>query len=166
MTAGLDGYAYDDLAITSSYLFWTESVTGDVWRYALGAGTKSLVATGQGTPYRLAVDSTNVYWLTGNNLGTTSQTFNVAWTSQTLPSPPMSTPTGMGEAFGLATDGTSLFIPALIGGKYEMIAVKIATGMQSLVADTDLSLDVRVGGGALFWFDDADTTIYGLRLPD
>ncbi len=158
---GAAGSLYDDIAVTPNYLFWTESINGNVMRYALANGAKTAVATGQGSPYRLAVDATNVYWASAGP----NSTFTVSWTSQAAPAAPTVIPAISGWPLGLAADGTNVYFAALTSGVYELAYVGIGGGTPTqLASGGDGLFGVVVGGGAMFWFDDGDSTIHGRRL--
>jgi hypothetical protein len=159
---GLPGSLYDDVALTPDFLFWTESVNGNVMRYTLANGAVTAIAMGQGAPFRLALDATNVYWVSAGS----NETFTIGWTSQTEPAPGTVIPTTSGAALGLASDGTNVYFSTLTSGAYALDYVGIGGGTPTQLESGGAGLfGVVVGGGAMFWFNAGNNTIYGKRLP-
>jgi len=44
-------------------VYWGDTSNGTVYRVPIGGGTPVPIVTGAGSPYRMAVDSQNLYWV-------------------------------------------------------------------------------------------------------
>jgi hypothetical protein len=50
------------VAVDADYVFWIETVSGQVMKMPKGGGAESVIASGLTTPNYLAVHGGNVYW--------------------------------------------------------------------------------------------------------
>ncbi|HEY3816159.1 MAG TPA: hypothetical protein VGL81_03255 [Polyangiaceae bacterium] len=146
------------------YLFSTDSTHGTVSRFAIANSGLSSAATGQSLPFRLALDSTYVYWATSDAI---NGDFTIARTPQASPSSAQTVVSGSGTLRGMATDGTFVYYSA--GGTAVSFAPVDGSAAPSTLptapAGAGTILAVAVAGGAVVWFDASNDTIYGIRAP-
>jgi sugar lactone lactonase YvrE len=55
----------EGVAVSGGSLYWSSATDGTVNRISTAGGEPTVVATGQGTVYRLAADDSGVYWVNG-----------------------------------------------------------------------------------------------------
>jgi hypothetical protein len=107
----------NDVAISGTNIFWTDSANGTVWHADYTRNILSeAFATGQPAPYLLAVDSQYVYWALAG-VGVDAGTNNTMSISRAAQSTPLvvSTvlPTQQADLISLATDGTNVYLTGI-----------------------------------------------------
>jgi hypothetical protein len=107
----------NDVAVSGTNIFWTDSANGIVWHadYSQNIMAEAF-ATGQLAPFILAVDSQYVYWASagdGDDAGT-SRTMSISRAAQSTPMVVSTVlPTQQAILISLATDGTNVYLTAL-----------------------------------------------------
>ena len=161
----------NDVAMSGSRLFWTDSAAGNVNRVDYSNTAPGAVAvSNQNGPCLLALDATNVYWanvmLNGAD-GGGSPSFAIASTPQANPGAVTSVVGRNGTLQGMGTDGTNVYFienpPAGAGGQLEYVPIAGGSAPQALKAG-QTAYGVAVGGGAIYWIN-ADNTIDGIAAP-
>jgi hypothetical protein len=162
----------DDVALSGSSLFWTNSGTGSLWRTDYSINRTDTPVTGQHGPCRLVVDDKYVYWLNvtlADSTAGTTASFSINRTSVTTPgvvTPVVgSTP---GSPYAIATDGVYLYFSAVDPTQqywsFDYVPVDGSSPPQSL-KDGQEPFAIAVGGGAVFWVNYGDGTIDGIAAP-
>jgi hypothetical protein len=156
----------NDVAANAKYLFVTDSANGTISRAPMGSSMFSPMATGQGTPFRLALDATHVYWASTG--GTPANpTFTVSRTAQDNPSTPEVIDTGLGTVIDIATDGKYIYYVKEHAMQYA--PVDRSSLPQALPARTTplggFVYAIVAAAGAVYWFDGTNPTIYGVASP-
>ena len=122
--------------------------------------TDAYVAKGQGAPFLLALDSTNVFWLSSAGT-TTNPSFYAGWTTQTSSTSPTNSADFTGFASGMGVDAGNVYFTGAVGGSYEVAYAPRSGGAASTIYSTaHVVLGTRVAGGAVIWFDETASTIY------
>jgi hypothetical protein len=152
------------VAVNGSYAVWTEATAGNVQRYTISGGTVSSIATGQGSPSAIALDSTYAYWV--NKISASS--FSIARVLQSTSSPSSSgvVSTTAGAANALATDGTFVYYAGLVGTT-NVAYVPVAGGtVKPLSAGGTVNrANMASAGGFIYWYDSSDKKIRGVATP-
>jgi hypothetical protein len=152
------------VAVNGTYVFWTESTPGNVQRYTISDGTVASVATGQGGPAGIALDSTYAYWV--NKISASS--FSIARVLQTVSSPSSSgvVSTTAGAANAIATDGTFVYYAGLVGTT-NVAYVPVAGGTVKTLSSggTVNRGNMAYAGGFIYWYDSGDKKIRGVATP-
>jgi hypothetical protein len=154
----------EDLAANGNYLFYTSHASGTVTRYAFSGGSSTTIASGQGAPFLLALDSNYVYWA---NLGTNA--FSVNRTLQSTAGSSGVLPNTSGTVNRITTDGTYLYFGG-ISGTTKVGYVPVGSGATAAVTPLVIGSSgqatwAAAAGGAVYWCDSADNTIRGVRAP-
>ena len=161
----------NDIAVSGSRLFWTDSQIGDILRADYSVNSEGPAVMGQAGPCLLALDATYVYWANvtpANASAGTPASFSIARTSQASPgsvSTVVSTMSGVLSEIG--TDGTNVYFIgttsqvglleyAPVDGSYASNPRFLKTGQ--------ITGGMAVGGGAIYWLNN-DDTIDGIAAP-
>lgn len=159
----------NDIAMSGSRLFWTDSQMGDIFRADYSVNSEGAVVTGQSGPCLLALDATYVYWANvtpANASAGTSASFSIARTSQASPgsvSPVVSTVSG--ALSGIGTDGTNVYFSSNQAGLLDYAPVDGGSASNPRLLTTGQHpYGMAVGGGAIYWIN-GDNTIDGIAAP-
>jgi hypothetical protein len=153
------------LATDGTYLFYTsqtlDGVSGSVTRYTLSNGATATINYTGGVGW-VACDASNAYFL---RVGIESANKNTFSGTQTV----ATNFTGLG---GLVTDGTNVYVIASgVDGSSKTQVAYVPVSGGSLKPLSDVSMNAQtaptlaVAGGAVYWIDAGNNTIYGLRYP-
>jgi hypothetical protein len=146
------------------YLFATDSANGVVSRFSIANSSLSSVATAQSLPFRLALDSTYVYWATSDTI---NGDFSIARTSQASPSSPQIVVAGSGTLQSMSTDGTFVYYAA--GATAVSYVPADGSGTPNTLptapGGAGTILAVAEAAGVVVWFDASNDVIYGIRAP-
>ena len=159
--ANLGGSAgTQNLAVDSSYVYWSNYNDGRVMRAPLGGGAPSTLASGPANgPRGIAVDGAAVYWA-DQATGTISRMPLAGGTPTVLA-------TGQASPYGVAVDGTSVYWVNLDGGEVRKVP-KVGGAMVTLVTGERHPFYVVVDGGFLYWTaagDDSQSNGRVARVP-
>jgi hypothetical protein len=152
------------VAVSGSYVFWTETAAGNVQRYTISDTSVFTVANGQGSPAGIALDSTYAYWV--NRISASS--FSVARVLQSTSNPSSNPvlPTTAGAANAIATDGTFVYYAGL-SGTTNVGYVPVAGGSAKPLSSggTVNRGNMASAGGYIYWYDSSDKKIRGVATP-
>jgi hypothetical protein len=173
---GASGGAGDNLvAFANNIVFWTDVANGNIWRYRIATQQADELATNQGGPFRLAVDSDHVYWASKGAAGTVGMYRAMqsgALNGETTVVAPLS-----GTLRSIAADGTNLYFAASLqvdgGSGGDQVDYEAVGGTSPLAAlpnpNDEYPFGVTTAAGYVFWIalnrTSGDVTIYGLRFP-
>jgi hypothetical protein len=152
------------VAVSTSFVFFTETVTGNVQRYTISDGTLASIATGQGSPAALTLDSTYAYWV--NRISSSS--FSIASVLQTTSSPSSQSvlPTTSGTANTIATDGKFVYYAGLSGTtNVGYVPVSGGTATTLSTGGTVNRGTMASASGFVYWYDSSDKKIRGIATP-
>jgi hypothetical protein len=162
----------NQVVISGTKLFFTDSAAGSVWRADYSHSLVSAIETAQPDVCLVAVDSTYVYWanitLPDADAGT-GYSFAIYRTSQASPgTPTVVVPTTSGALWAMATDGTYLYFSVEAGspnagGLLEYVPAGGGAAPRSLQAGQQAQA-LAVGGGAVVWVNH-DGTIDAIAAP-
>ncbi|MFI5297497.1 MAG: hypothetical protein ACHREM_05310, partial [Polyangiales bacterium] len=155
-------YPTSTLEVDDNYVYATESVPGNVVRYSTGTGARSLLASGQSFPFRVALTSGALYW-TDMGAGLPASPGTVMALNLTTGSPtPLATNLNYPKEIG--SDGTSVYYSEQGGPTCPNIGfwrVPVGGGAPFLLGcATSLTTNIAVGGQYIYYSDGA--TIYAL----
>lgn len=160
----------NDVALSGSRLFWTDSAAGSVDRADYSNNALGAAVSNQNGPCLLALDATNVYWaniMSNGADGGGSPSFALASTPQANPGAVTAVVSRDGTLQDMGTDGTNLYFienqPGGPDGQLEYVPVGGGSGPQALKAD-QTAYGLAVGGGAIYWLN-GDNTLDGIAAP-
>jgi hypothetical protein len=156
--------APNSVIVVGSQLYWTDSANGSIWRADDSPfGTPSAVITGQTyAPYFLVADSAYLYWAGMGSQGDfTLSRAPLANLNPTTAKVLLTATTG--KMTVMAVDGTNLYFDGFSASTLDYVPIAGGAPARSLPAANPFAL--AVAGGAIYWLDDGDNKIYGLRFP-
>jgi hypothetical protein len=154
------------LLVSGNSVIVAEGQNGVVGALSLNDGSWSAVAQGQGTVDVLTADATNVYWVSGSFSLSRAPLANLA------AGPQLVLPNVTGQALGLASDGTNLYVGGVLqnagsasGGWIGSVPVGGAPAPTTVASlGSNIVYALTVASRTLFWSDLGDGYIMGLRL--
>jgi hypothetical protein len=94
-----------DLEVDAKNVYWTDTMGNVVASAKSGAGFSQVLASAQDQPFRLAQDSSHLYW---TNAGTQSMDGSIAMVAKTG-GPAVTLASGQRRPWGIAVDETSVY---------------------------------------------------------
>jgi hypothetical protein len=146
LVGGLEG-PYG-LAVSATYLYYTEAMAGTVSLIPIAGGMPTALSQGQAVPSGLAIDAADAFWACYNDGNIASVAF-VGGESTTMA-------TTQGFPQDIATDGTNVYFTdtLTVPGEGAVMRCPVAGCTASplvLAADAPTALDVAVDNAFVYW---------------
>lgn len=114
-----------------------------------GASSATTIADQQDKPYAIAIDATNLYWVTASSDGMSGTVVEAPLGG----GPPVTLASGLSSPVGVAVDDTNVYV---LHSQFRIDAVPKAGGSVSTVANVDGSFefsDLVLDGSNLYWIE-------------
>jgi hypothetical protein len=146
------------IAAGGGFVYWVDSLNGNVGRVGVDGSNKTVLATGQKKPSSITVDATNVYWTNSgddalNNCGATPRCFTSNGGVFEMPlagGTPIALASNLCGADSIAVDASNVYVG--VSGNGSVLEIPIAGGTPLIHTVAEIGLGaVAVDAHDVYW---------------